>query len=86
MAKLDIAEHENDNKRVGTITAFLPFVSAKKPHRCELTITPIRHTELRIPFWVAVSAKSQATGITKQIPSVSKSVDVIIIPEIPIRV
>lgn len=27
--KLDIAEHRNDSKRVGTITAFLPFVSAK---------------------------------------------------------
>lgn len=62
--KLDIAEHKNDRKRVGTITAFLPFVSAKKPHKCELTIIPIKHTELKIPFCVGVSDKSQATGIT----------------------
>lgn len=62
--KLDIAEHKNDKKRVGTITAFLPLESAKKPHIWELTMIPIRHTELKIPFCVGVSDKLQATGIT----------------------
>lgn len=40
MAKLEITVTTKPAINVGLITRFLPLVSAKKPHKCELIIMP----------------------------------------------
>lgn len=83
-AKLDKAVKKNDRNSVGAITFFLPLVSPKNPHKCELTIIPINNTVLKIFFCVVVRFKSHATGRTNPIPSVSITPADKIIPETPI--
>lgn len=84
LAKLDKAVNKNDKNSVGAITFFLPLVSPRKPHKCELTIIPINNTVLKIFFCVVVRSKSHATGSTNPIPSVSIIPADKMIPEIPI--
>lgn len=38
--KLEMNEQKNVRNSVGTITFFLPRVSARNPHKCELTMIP----------------------------------------------
>lgn len=82
---LDKAVQTNDRKSVGSIIFLLPIVSAKKPHKCELVITPTKAIVLRTPFSVVVKFSSQATGNTKLIPIVSRRTDDKIVPDITIR-
>lgn len=81
---LDKAVQTNDRKSVGRIIFLLPIVSAKKPHKCELVITPTKAIVLKTPFSVVVKFSSHATGKTKLIPIVSNRTDDKIVPDITI--
>lgn len=48
--KLEHTVDVNARHSVGMITFRRPWVSARKPHRCELTIIPTNTTALRMPF------------------------------------
>lgn len=84
-AKLDKTVHVNDKNKVGRIILLLPFVSAKKPHRCALDIIPKIEIPPKSPFSDDVKFSSHITGRIKLIVNVSNRVAVNIIPEIPIK-
>lgn len=57
---------------VGSITFFLPCVSAKKPHKCELNIIPTNAMADKIPLSFVDKTKSHsATGRIKLMLKVS---------------
>lgn len=61
----------NDKIKVGTMTFFLPFVSARNPQKCELVMMPIDVTPERTPLcWVVNLRSHSATGNTKLIPEI----------------
>lgn len=73
-AKLDITVMPKAMKRVGTMTVFLPFVSARKPQRCDETIIPTKPIALRIPLSCVDRFKSHcATGRMKFMLTVSST-------------
>lgn len=77
----------NATINVGSITLRLPFVSARKPKKCELQIMPINDTELKRPFSNALKFKSHFdTGITNAQPHVSKATANCIRPLITITI
>lgn len=77
--------HENDKNKVGRIIFLLPFVSAKKPQRCALVITPKVEIPLNSPFSDAVRFSSHITGRIKLIANVSKREADNMIPDSPIK-
>lgn len=54
-------DNENATSNVGKITYRLPFVSARKPHRCEAESTPKNPAPAKIPFCCVVIFKSHCT-------------------------
>lgn len=58
-------DKKNATNSVGTITARLPLVSAKYPHKNDEQIIPKSVALPKIPFWVYVKFKSHSeTGNT----------------------
>lgn len=83
----EIHDKMNATSNVGNITLRRPFVSARKPKKCELHIIPINETELKRPFSPAVKFKSHLdTGITNAQPHVSNATANCIRPLIKITI
>jgi hypothetical protein len=71
--KLDTIVIPKAMNNVGTITVFLPRVSAKNPQRCEDTMIPMKPTALKTPLSLVVKFKSHcATGKMKLMLTVSR--------------
>lgn len=76
----------NAMKSVGRMTLRRPFVSAKKPHKCDVQIMPKKLAAPRMPFSLVVKFKSHCeTGKTKVMPTVSKIKAAIIKPHVKIN-
>lgn len=72
-AKLETIVMPKAMSKLGTITDFLPLVSARKPHKCDDTIIPINPIPLRIPlFWFVRFRSHCATGRIKLMLTVSR--------------
>lgn len=66
---------------VGWIIFFLPRLSARNPHKCELHIIPKNEIALNTPFSLVVNFKSHDdTGIINETPHVSSTTLINIIP------
>lgn len=64
----------NATSIVGNITLRRPFVSAKKPKKCDEQIMPINEIALKMPFSPAVKFKSHFdTGMMNAQPHVSNA-------------
>lgn len=71
--KLETMVIPKDMKSVGMMTFRRPFVSARKPHKCELAMIPRKAIALNKPLSFVVRFKSHsAIGKMNDIPNVSK--------------
>lgn len=72
---------------MGNIIRRRPFVSAKNPHKCDEQIIPANEIALNTPFSLVVNCKSHwDTGIMKEIPHVSKTTLISIMPLMKITI
>lgn len=85
--KLEKTVNIKPTNKVGLIILLRPWVSAKNPHKCELTIIPAKPMALIIPRSCIVRLMSHCeTGKTKLMAKVSNKTLASIRPEINMRI
>jgi len=80
--KLDNIDATKVANKVGNITVLRPFVSARNPHKCELTIIPMYPIAISAPLCVLFKFSSHcAMGSTKPMVDVSNRTAAKTIPD-----